>query len=131
MSSKFVNLTQIRNVSLEDESSKPLERGLIAAVLQRAIMDATGNLNAKRPDNPSLMRELALDWISDNRLANFTFRFVCLHLDLDYKIVRKSIYKMIREGRTLFAATRSNKSINAYRSSSSALRVARSVNSPL
>jgi hypothetical protein len=73
------------------------EKGLLSAILGRAICDLTSDTATTKED-----RRSANAWIflrkRDERWA-FTFAWVCLHLDLDPKEIRRWIRNEIEGGR--------------------------------
>lgn len=65
------------------------EKKLLAAILERAIIDATG----KAKDIPIDERTLARIWLKDNSIARWSFSWVCDNLGLDGEIVRRFVWQ--------------------------------------
>ena len=73
---------------MDEDPNSPMagvpERALLAAVLERAILDATGNVTGH--DDKSDARRDATNWLSNWTEADtetrFTFPWICQHLDV-------------------------------------------------
>lgn len=65
------------------------EKKLLAAILERAIIDATG----RAKDIPIDERTLARIWLKDASIARWSFNWVCDNLGLDGEIVRKFVWQ--------------------------------------
>lgn len=96
MRSKYAPQLITANIEELSDPAKP-ERRLVAAMLTRAIQDATGNVNGDSEAAQSLSRE-ARNWIFESahriRIKPFSFEWSCHILDLCPNFMRKSISEM-------------------------------------
>ena len=87
------NFDDFHSTSVPNRTGSP-ERNLILAILERAILDYTGNDEEQAKD--------AEMWLFGNEIdaepEEFTFPWVCSELDLDIKQIADKIRNMPRRG---------------------------------
>jgi hypothetical protein len=87
------NFDDFYTTSVPNRTGSP-ERNLILAILERAILDYTGNDEVQAKDAEMWLFEADLE--SDPE--EFSFRWVCGELDLDVKDISEKIRNMPRRG---------------------------------
>lgn len=83
-----------------DEPELPAERGLLAAILERAIRDILNPPDVdggKDYDNYKHRRDASL-WVRADSDEAFGFKWVCSNLDISSNLVRNWIYELERQG---------------------------------
>lgn len=65
------------------------EKNLLAAVLGRAILDATGTVDLQARKGAHMW--LRLDREFSDKFEPFSFRWICFYLDLDPRIIKKYV----------------------------------------
>jgi hypothetical protein len=83
------------------ESPSIPERDLLAACLERAIRDILNKpdqTGSKEIRNNHNCRE-ALGWLRSSSMRPFSFRWLCQHLDISPKAVRRYIYELKASGK--------------------------------
>ena len=71
-------------------------KDLLAAVIQQAVFDITGPKGVKVELRPNL-RRVALTWVESKREDFSSFAGICVSLELDPDVVRKSILSLPRK----------------------------------
>mgnify|MGYP000617872274 CR=1 FL=1 len=66
------------------------EKIFLWAILERAIYDAIGDYKVFSTDTPYIQRE-AMAWIRSDSEEEFSFEWICLHLDIAPELVRKCV----------------------------------------
>ena len=71
------------------------ERNLLAACLERAIRDILNKPQSEGGTGETTNRHCreACTWLRSQERSNFSFRWICHHLDLDPKAIRRWIYE--------------------------------------
>jgi|GEM_PF-3358355 hypothetical protein len=87
------NFDDFYTTSAPNRTGSP-ERNLILAILERAILDLTGNDEIQAKDAEEWL--FGADATSDP--DEFTFAWVCMELDLDIKEISEKIRNMPRRG---------------------------------
>ena len=77
--------------AIERDESTP-ERNLLAACLERAMRDI---LN----ENDQAICRVAIEWFRSQAVTDFSFKWICHHLDLCPKIIRRWIFERKKEGK--------------------------------
>jgi hypothetical protein len=74
------------------------ELACLAAILERALLDASGNIPGDWPgsDTQREARRWLFCWCDSDRKTPFTFPWVCEHLSLCPLRVRKNIKRVVR-----------------------------------
>jgi hypothetical protein len=67
---------------------------LIGAVLERAVLDAVGDLGDVPVKDRAKIQKSARGWISRNRDGMFSFLWCCGMLDLDAGAIRERVRKV-------------------------------------
>lgn len=83
---------------VEPEPTRSPEESLALAVLERALLDVSGNMSGNVYDKEKARAD-AYDWIFDERTKPMTFIWVCTMTDLCHLTVRKHIREIIETGR--------------------------------
>lgn len=110
---------------LDDGPPLPIEHRLLAAILNRAMLDATGNHNIRGDCRcPKLITTDALEWLNDDSNSTFSAHWICDQLNLSIEDVRHQL-SLVRSRKIKFFR-RGKKGIDETRILSSALRVAHS-----
>jgi len=75
-----------------EEDQKPPERALLAAIIERAISDAIGNTKDVKAGSRSEARYwLEVDSDDDEAPAEWSFKWICLELDLNPSKIRELV----------------------------------------
>lgn len=94
----FLKTSSSKWISLGDdvrsyESNNVPEKKLIAAVIERAISDATGMAITSKQSIVLKESRSAWNWIkTEDNSANFSFNWCCIELDLDPSKLRRIIF---------------------------------------
>lgn len=89
------------------ETIKTPERSLLTAILERAICDLFGNRTGNKKKrvyrrkyyiDPQMQ---ALEWFSSPDTVEWTYLWLCQHLDLDAKILKDYLFVLLEGGQRI------------------------------
>jgi len=97
---RILNGSRKHDFQSDIEPSEPLlaEKNLLAAILARAVMDATGNVSLPLTRKPKSTQAEAIDWIFFSSLTDddeFSFAGICETLEISPAAVRDAVNKAI------------------------------------
>ena len=111
--------TSVKLTAAEQSQPIPAERGLLAAMLLRAISDYVYIGNHELPCHKRTAKIWIMHWdISDMENTPFSFPWICYHLDLDPTLLKDLILTKTRSkniGDILSFRTRRHKGRNSYK----------------
>lgn len=90
------NLDDIYEAESLPSTSSP-EKSLLSSILARAILDLFGNKTAIKQQSPAVQ---ALDWLESDSDADFSYKWICVHLDMDHVVLRTELLSRLERGDT-------------------------------